>query len=198
MPHTVFVRFLSLCQELYLTAISAWIAWFPVLFYSTIYIGDLYKWEAPVAATDEEQSLLDAEATRLGSRALFFSSILSLVINIALPAFVPESSSQPTRTIHETLWNRICRVPKWLQIDLATLWAVSHFVFAACMFATLYVVCLLLSPAVVYDLYSFAQSVWGSTIIITLTGFSWAVTQWAPFSLVNPYVHRCSILPSDF
>jgi len=92
-----------------------------------------------MATTDEEQILLDAEATRLGTRALFFSSILSLLVNITLPAFVSESSTQSPHTNDESWWNRICRVPKWLQIDLATLWAVGHFVFASCMFATLWV-----------------------------------------------------------
>lgn len=195
--HPVFVRFSSYCPEPFLTPISAWIAWFPILFYSTIYIGDLYKWGAPVAATDEEQLLLDAEATRLGSRALFFSSILSLIVNVALPAFVPDSSTPSVRTTHETWWDRICRVPKWLQIDLATLWAVSHLVFAACMFATLWVVCLLSFLAVGYHFRSFTDSVWGSTVIITVTGFPWAVTQWAPFSLVKVIFMVFSFAP-DF
>jgi len=92
-----------------------------------------------MATTDEEQLLLDAEATRLGTRALFFSSILSLFVNITLPAFVTESSTQSTHTNDDSWWGRISHVPKWLQIDLATLWAISHFVFAACMFATLWV-----------------------------------------------------------
>lgn len=38
---------------------------------------------------------------------------------------------------------------------------------------------------------SFTSTVWGATLLITVTGFSWAITQWAPFSLV-------SILPSPF
>jgi solute carrier family 45 protein 1/2/4 len=135
--HTVFVRLSSTSQESLLTTISAWIAWFPVLFYSTIYIGDLYKRVAPVPATDEEQLLLDAEATRLGSRALLYSSLLSLLVNITLPIFVSESSTPSVLQNKESWWDRVCRVPNWLQIDLATLWAISHFVFAACMLATL-------------------------------------------------------------
>lgn len=138
--HTVFVRFFFPLANILPTVISAWIAWFPCLFYSTIYIGDLYKLGSPVASTEEEQVLLDAEATRLGSRALFFASVLSLFVNVILPAFVTESSTQSTPTVlrnEESWWDRISRMPKWLQIDLATLWSISHFVFAACMFATL-------------------------------------------------------------
>ncbi|KAF9474838.1 MFS general substrate transporter [Pholiota conissans] len=148
----------------------AWIAWFPVLFYSTLYVGDLYKRTANPATTDAEKASLDAEATRLGSRALFYSSILSLFVNLTLPAFVPEAagSSKPgTPKQMPSFLERICRVPRVLQIHLSTLWAVSHLVFAGCMFATF-----------------FTHSVWGSTFIISITGFSWAVTQWAPFSLL--------------
>jgi hypothetical protein len=32
---------------------------------------------------------------------------------------------------------------------------------------------------------SFTHSVAGATVLIALTGFSWGVTQWAPFSLVS-------------
>jgi len=122
---------------------SAWIAWFPVLFYSTIYIGDLHKRSSPIPTNEEDQAVLDAEATRLGSRALFFSALLSLFVNLTLPLFVSEaagSSGSPRSgpgKYGETWWERICRVPKSMQIHLATLWAVSHFVFAACMAATL-------------------------------------------------------------
>ncbi|KAF8963511.1 major facilitator superfamily domain-containing protein [Flammula alnicola] len=148
----------------------AWIAWFPILFYSTIYVGDLYKLGSPAATTDEEQSALDAEATRLGSRALFYSALLSLFVNLVLPAFVSEAAGHGRPGVpgfEEPWWERVCRVPRSMQIHLATLWAVSHLVFASCMLATF-----------------FTHSVWGSTLIITVTGFSWAITQWAPFSLL--------------
>jgi solute carrier family 45 protein 1/2/4 len=138
---TVLVGNLNLTQPyIYLNLHSSWIAWFPLLFYSTIYIGDLYKRTAPTATTDAERTSLDAEATRLGSRALFYSSLLSLLVNVALPAFVPEAagSERPGSPKYaQSWWERICRVPRILQIHLATLWAVSHLVFAGCMFATL-------------------------------------------------------------
>ena len=123
---------------------SAWIAWFPVLFYSTIYIGDLYKRSTPAAgSTPDAQAALDAEAIRLGSRALFYSSLLSLLANFALPPFVAEARkciTSPTgREAEEGWWERMCRVPRSLQVHLASLWAVSHLVFAGCMLGTLYV-----------------------------------------------------------
>ncbi len=35
------------------------------------------------------------------------------------------------------------------------------------------------------SLFSFVHSVRGSTILVAMSGFSWAMTQWAPFSLVR-------------
>ena len=79
---------------------------------------------------------LDAEATRLGTRALLCNALVSLVANIIMPYFV---ASQHARHPASPLQPR----PKtWLervQIPLASLWALSHFLFAFCMLATLYV-----------------------------------------------------------
>jgi hypothetical protein len=74
---------------------SSWIAWFPVLFYSTLYVGDLYKSSIPAATSEEEQTVIDDEATRLGSRALFYFSLLSLIVSVVLPAFVAEAAGHP-------------------------------------------------------------------------------------------------------
>ena len=41
---------------------------------------------------------------------------------------------------------------------------------------------------------SFTHSVTGATILITITGFSWAITQWAPFSLVRPHPPSLSLV----
>ncbi|KAJ2923915.1 hypothetical protein H1R20_g13179, partial [Candolleomyces eurysporus] len=154
-------------RQICLIQFFAWIAWFPVLFYSTLYVGDLHKQVSPLPTTDEARASLDAEATRLGSRALFFSSVVALAANILLPSFVPEAKSGKEDESTSGFWKRICKVPTVLQIHLATLWAASHVIFAGCMFATFFV-----------------HSVWGATILITITGFSWAITQWAPFSLL--------------
>lgn len=121
---------------------SAWIAWFPVLFYSTLYIGDFHKRASPSPTDDEARSALDAEATRLGSRALFFSALLSLFVNLALPLFVTEAASAGTPLTRlgrqqKSWWARITHVPRGMQLHLSTLWAVSHLVFCMCMMATL-------------------------------------------------------------
>ncbi|KAJ3515315.1 hypothetical protein NLJ89_g1827 [Agrocybe chaxingu] len=155
-------------KQICIVQFFAWIAWFPVLFYTSIYVGDLYKRSQPHPGSDEAAAALDAEATRLGSRALFYSALVSLFANLVMPAFVTEAAGGGRgRNSGATWWDRVCRIPRQMQMHLATVWAASHFVFASCMFATF-----------------FTQSVWGATLIVTVTGFSWAITQWAPFSLL--------------
>ncbi|THH15535.1 hypothetical protein EW146_g4950 [Bondarzewia mesenterica] len=142
----------------------AWLAWFPILFYTTTYIGDLYRRSLPLTRTIGDAD--DAEATRLGARAQLFSSLLALATNFLAPFVVAEARRKKSRSgwldagEHKKRW--------WEgKMHLATLWALSHIVFVICMFGTF-----------------FTNSVTGATILMTLTGFSWAITQWAPFSLL--------------
>ncbi|EIW74070.1 MFS general substrate transporter [Coniophora puteana RWD-64-598 SS2] len=142
----------------------AWCGWFPYMFYTTTYIGELHKQAHPVPLSDEVAvAALNAEATRLGTRAMFYSALVSLAANAVLPMLIKErktsgryGSPPPRRS--------------WLdrfKVHLASLWAFSHLLFAVCMAATL-----------------FTSSVAGATFIMSLVGFSWACTQWAPFALL--------------
>lgn len=154
-----------------LTQISASLGWFPILFYTTIYVGDLYKnavlTASPSPLSDQDRAALDAEATRFGSRALFYSSLVSLFCNIVLPYFVSEAADvdasrrgkpgasrlssdaadrgdtyshlerNPVRW--RGLFKRLVsfRVPRRMQVHLGSLWTLSHLVVAGCMFGTL-------------------------------------------------------------
>lgn len=108
-----------------------------MLFYSTLYIGDIYKRSLPAATTDEQQTLIDAEAMRLGSRALFYSALLALTMNLVLPAFVAEAARHPSQNQSLSWWKQVCRVPRGMQVPLIMMWATSFLVFAVCMLATL-------------------------------------------------------------
>jgi solute carrier family 45 protein 1/2/4 len=104
----------------------------------------------PAAATDEQQIIIDDEATRLGSRALFYSSLLSLIVSVVLPSFVSEAAGNPPQNQSLSWWQRACRVPRGLQVNLVTMWAASHLLFAGCMFATLCVTSLHQLPCKVH------------------------------------------------
>ncbi|TFY82103.1 hypothetical protein EWM64_g1909 [Hericium alpestre] len=168
----------------------AWLAWFPILFYTTLYIGDLYRRSLARSSDSDlttraphETTAADAEATRLGARAQLYSALVSLATNFLAPLIVAETHRNGSRNsrghaswqdgdegrgweeVDERWWRR------WWQrigrVHLATLWAASHAIFAACMFGTL-----------------FTNSVGGATALLTITGLSWGITQWAPFSLL--------------
>jgi hypothetical protein len=121
-PETHLVLLASFAQSVRILPYSSscqWIAWFPVLFYSTLYVSD--KRSIPAATTDEEQTVIDDEATRLGSRALFYSSLLSLIVSVVLPAFVAETAGHPPQNQSSSWWQRACRVPRGMQAHLVTM-----------------------------------------------------------------------------
>jgi len=133
----IFVSTAISFQPNVLTDRSAWIGWFPVLFYTTVYVGDIYKAGLP-DSVDPDSEEVDAEATRLGTRALFWSACISLFSNFALPFLV--SRTVKHRTIGDLFQEQggaLRRIGRKFQISLPMLWALSHALFALCMFSTL-------------------------------------------------------------
>ncbi|KAF9219205.1 MFS general substrate transporter [Gyrodon lividus] len=158
------VRLPKVIRDICFIQFFAWLAWFPVLFYTTLYVGDLHKNSSPIPKDAAAAFALDAESTRLGTRALFYSALVSLAANIIMPSFVVKHNefraSSPLHLKQKTWLERV-------RIHLASLWAVSHLIFALCMAATFV-----------------TSSVSGATFIMSVTGFCWAITQWAPFALL--------------
>ncbi|PLW07117.1 hypothetical protein PCASD_25420 [Puccinia coronata f. sp. avenae] len=70
----------TLVQPLCWIELWAWLGWFPLIFYSTTWIGD--TWRRTSGETDDEQ------ATRVGAIGLLVHSLLSLLGWILIPALV--------------------------------------------------------------------------------------------------------------
>lgn len=71
--------------------LAAWIAWFPFLYYSTTYIGQLYVnpiFEKHRDLTDDEINQAWEDATRIGSFALLVNAIVCFTANIVLPLLI--------------------------------------------------------------------------------------------------------------
>lgn len=71
--------------------IAAWVGWFPFLYYSTTYVGQLYV--NPVFADNPHLSKGEVDkawedATRVGTLALLIYAIISFLANMLLPLFV--------------------------------------------------------------------------------------------------------------
>lgn len=94
--------------------------------------------------TELARVTLDSEAMRLGSRALLCNALASLVASIICPFFVSNASAivkdRPVGSGGGTaswLGGLKARWRRRGKCHLATLWAVSHGVFVACMLSTL-------------------------------------------------------------
>lgn len=69
------------------------LGWFPVLFFTTVWVSDIYKSSQP--DLDPSDPGVAADAVRAGARSLFFQSLINIACSIALPFFVSESGVQP-------------------------------------------------------------------------------------------------------
>lgn len=108
-----------------------------MLFYTTVYVGDIYKSGLP-DSVDPTSAEVDAEATRLGTRALFWSACISLFSNFTLPFLVSQTAKR--RTIGDLFQEEgggLKQIARKFQISLPMLWALSHALFTLCMFSTL-------------------------------------------------------------
>lgn len=155
-----------------------WVGFFPLLFYTSSYIGEIYVQpfleENPHMSPEEIDKLYE-HATRIGSFALLVNSIVSLLTNVFLPFFVA-----PTYDNHPVLDNSDPSTKKSfldrLRIPGLTLrraWFGSLILFAIVMVCTFFV-----------------KSVNAATALIGIAGITWAITLWAPFAIISAEISR--------
>ncbi|KAF9515837.1 hypothetical protein BS47DRAFT_1444339, partial [Hydnum rufescens UP504] len=140
----------SIILQICIIQFLSWIGWFPVLFYTTLWVSDIYYRTSSSTGPD-----LDEAGTRAGNRALLWSSLVAMAGFVVLPMMAARRSI-PGNASGSMVEGRVI-----------TFWIVSNAVFAIAMFATLV-----------------TDSIWGANVIIGATGFSWAISLWAPFALV--------------
>lgn len=125
-----------------------------MLFFSTVWVGEIFTSQALAAdpsAPIASEAFQD-EATRAGSRALLWSSILSFAASVLLPFVVHQSSIEDKHQGYTNGsasgllpgygrkgtgdWARIIDWLAGMKLHLATLWAISHAIFAISMALT--------------------------------------------------------------
>lgn len=166
----------------------AWVGFFPLLFYTSSYIGEIYVepylQENPHMSPEQLDKLYE-EATRIGTYALLMNSVVSLLTNVFLPFFIaPTYDSTPvfTQAAGETdtaskhslddrqsFFDRL-RIPGF---TLKRAWCGSLVLFAVAMFCTVIV-----------------RSVEAATALIGLVGITWAMTLWAPWAIISAEISR--------
>ena len=163
-----------------------WVGFFPLLFYTSSYIGEIYVQpflEKDPHMSPEKLDELYEQATRIGSFALLVNSVVSLLTNVLLPFFiaptydskpaVPQGSGSETayrrRNRERTMLDRL-RIPGF---TLKRAWFGSLILFSIAMLCTLV-----------------ARSVEAATALIGIAGITWAMTLWAPYAIISAEIAR--------
>lgn len=169
----------------------AWIGFFPMLFYTSSYIGEIYVQpylEENPHMTPEELDTLYEKATRVGTFALLIFAITSLATNLFLPFFIaPTYDSMPVGEApgegpvaalrnwdEKKSWTDRLVVPG---LTLRRAWMASQLLFMGSMLCTVIV-----------------RTVTAATVLIGLVGITWALTLWAPFAIISAEISRRNAL----
>lgn len=165
----------------------AWIGFFPMLFYTSQYIAEIYAepyLEENPNMTPEELDKLYEQATQVGTFALLIFSITGLATNVFLPFFVAptydgqeaaiEGTGEPSNTKNyddeQKSWLDYLVIPGF---TLRRAWMFSQILFFACMTCTVFV-----------------RTVAAATALIGLVGITWALTLWAPWAIISAEISR--------
>ncbi|KAK0722570.1 MFS general substrate transporter [Lasiosphaeria miniovina] len=161
----------------------AWIGFFPMLFYTSSFIGEIYAepfLERNPHMTPEELDELYERATREGTFALLIFAITSLATNVFLPFFIMPTYDNQTAGIEGSSDGEYEEEQKsWLDylvipgFTLRRAWMFSQILFTGSMLCTVFV-----------------RTVAAATVLIGLVGITWALTLWAPWAIISAEISR--------
>jgi len=152
------------------------LSWFPFLFYTTQFIGEVYlRYNAPTEAREHPDTL--GQIGRIGSLSLVAFSVITFAGSVMIPWLV-ESPEQESPEFTPRPPARIARF--LLEADkykptLLTAWTCAHLIFAGSM---------AMAP--------FVTSLRSATIIVAMCGIPWALSCWAPFTFMGTEINRLS------
>lgn len=183
-------------KEVFRIQIASWICLFPLLFYATEWVSSVAV-SAYLAGEGRSRKIEDvrAEGTRLGSHAMFLQALACLAFSALLPLFLSadhSSKAGPTGHSDSLKW-----VPAGLRgflkklqalllhvtqagggVSLVTFWVVAHFYIAGITWLS-------------WPVKAF-HSINGATTLIVMTGYTWAVVNWVPFTLIGIFIQMSS------
>lgn len=199
--------------------LAAWVGWFPFLFYSTTYVGQLYV--NPIFADNPHlpKGEIDKaweDATRVGTFALLVYAIVSFLGNTLLPLFVvPSYGPAPESATHqdseeatsdddaEPLTRRLSfsSIPTGNAAE-PLLDAVpvrqetegkptwlSYLRIPGFTLPRVWLLSHLLFASCMFSTF-FISSYQAGSVFVGFVGLSWAVALWAPFALISAEVAR--------
>ncbi|KAI1877884.1 uncharacterized protein JN550_000066 [Neoarthrinium moseri] len=166
----------------------AWIGFFPMLFYTSSYISEIYiepYLEENPHMTPEELDDLYERGTRVGTFALLIFALTSLATNVLLPFFIaptyeaPITNGVPGEGPGGVTDDHKSEKKTWLDylvipgFTLRWAWILSNLIFVVAMFCAVLV-----------------RTVEAATVLIGLVGITWALTLWAPWAIISAEVSR--------
>jgi solute carrier family 45 protein 1/2/4 len=152
----------------------SWIGWFPFLFYSTTFVGEIYfRYDAPQDFKASKDALGDIG--RIGSFSLVLFSFVTLIGAWILPMLTksPDDASftqRPPAAI-AAIATKVNRYKP----DLLTAWIWGHCMFSCTM---------IMAPL--------AHSFRFATFLVTMCGFPWVLSSWGPSTFLGIEVNRLS------
>ncbi|KAI7938338.1 hypothetical protein MJO28_015258 [Puccinia striiformis f. sp. tritici] len=147
----------SIIKSICWIQIWAGLGWFPIMFYSTVWIGEIWILQSSSTTTIIEDQ--HEKATRIGAIGLLFQSILALLSWLIIPRFIAQFRIRRYGTQSLDFGK-----------TLVYLWTISQLSFG---FLLVFV-----APLCEFD-YKLAVG------LIGLTGVPWAITCWVPFTLLG-------------
>lgn len=164
--------------EIFKVQFFAQIGWFPILFYSTVWVGEIYKADVRLNGGKQSDHELFEQATRAGSHAFFWHAILSLLTSIILPLVVPnpvdESHTHPVWFPNSSLARKL-RNLRELCPELPFWWPFANFIFCVSMMGTYFA--------------GLTKSVFLATWVVASVGFCFAIANWIPIALLGILIH---------
>jgi solute carrier family 45 protein 1/2/4 len=111
------------------------LGWFPFLFYSTTWVGEVYlRYDAP--ADVKASGDLTGKVGRVGSTALIAFSIITFVMSVLLPFFVKSPADEKVPGFTSRPPNKVAGMLSDMEKykpSLLTAWTIAHCLFASSM-----------------------------------------------------------------
>ncbi|KAI9661649.1 MAG: hypothetical protein M1821_008887 [Bathelium mastoideum] len=159
----------------------SWIGWFPFLFYSTTWVGEIYlQQQASKAGIFITDAL--ADVGRIGSTSLVIFSAIMLTGSFLLPLLVgsPEDSVSPSPGLPPSRSQGMVSANRY-RPSLLTVWTFSNILFALMLMAT-----------------PFVDTMRTATLVVAMCGLPWTVAIWAPFAFMGVEINTLSSRPLPY
>ncbi|KZV64590.1 MFS general substrate transporter [Peniophora sp. CONT] len=168
--YTAIIKLPKPIRRVCFVQLFAFMGWFPFLFYSTTYVGQIMAYEMDAEPNAEV-------ATRTGALAMLFYSLVAA----AAGAVLPYLTSRPPLLIVQQMQvesdGKPVRLPR-MPLLLRNVWMGALILFTIITLSTFFI-----------------SKVWQACIAVSLVGICWAVACWVPFAIIMEFLKELEAKP---